>query len=340
MRAVTTSDTTRRPPLGVLLTGGMGTRLRPLTPDLPKSLVPLLNRPLVAYGLETLASMGLRDLVVVVGGVDPRTGPAAIEHAPAGTTVAIAVQPVPNGPGDALACVGDALDNRDVVVVAVDTILRGGNLPQQFAAFQASGAAAWLPLAITDRPKEMGIAVVEGERIVALEEKPEHPRSNLACVGVWMLAPEAVERVRTNPMINKKGESDLTGTIGLMLDEGAHLGGATFDGRWLDGGSLVGLLGAQSALLAELPPVAFTNGTISEADEASIERTALNGPVILGADVRITDCALGPEVVVGEGATLRGVRLQRALVAPGATVEGGEYADVVITTSGEIASAV
>jgi glucose-1-phosphate thymidylyltransferase len=334
-----------RQPLGVLLTGGLGTRLRPVTPDLPKSLVPLLNRPLVAYGLDLLAGMGLRDLVVVVGGGDSRTGPAALEYAPPGTTVGLAEQPVPKGPGDAVACVGETLADRTVVVLAVDTILVGGDARAQLNAFRASNAVAWLPLAHTDRPREMGIALLDGDRIVELEEKPHQPKSDLACVGLWLLSPAAVERVRTNPLVNAKGESDLTGTIATMLAEGSHVGGREFTGQWLDGGSLSGLLKAQSALLRDAPPVALatanTTGSELVMSESSVQvvDSELHAPVMLGKDAHIEDCVLGPDVVVGAGAHLRGMRLQRALVIPGAHAEGGEHQDVVITAKGELASA-
>jgi glucose-1-phosphate thymidylyltransferase len=299
----------------------------------------------VAYGLDLLAGIGLYDLVVVVGGSDSRTGPAALEHAPAGTTVTIGEQPAPNGPGDAVACVGDLLDDRAVVVLAVDTVLTGVDVRSQFEAFRGSDAVAWLPLARTDRPREMGIALLDGDRIVELEEKPQEPKSDLACVGLWMLSPEAVRRIRTNPLINGKGESDLTGTIAAMLVEGSHVGGREFAGQWLDGGSLSGLLKAQSALLRDLPPVAFAApGGRSEQrvmSESSVQvvDSDLHGPVMLGKDARIENCFLGPDVVVGEGAHLRGMRLRRALVIPGASAEGGEYQDVVITAKGEVASA-
>lgn len=336
-------------PLGVLLTAGLGTRLAPLTPDLPKPLVPLLNRPLVAYGLDLLASMGVREIVVVVSGGDRRIGPAALAAAPPGVTVTTAEQLQPRGPGDALASVGAALDGRSVIVLAVDTVLRGGDLDAQYRDFETSGAVAWLPLHTTDRPTQMGIAeldAVDRDRIVTLEEKPQRPRSNLACIGLWLLAPEAVERVRTNPFINAKGESDLTATIGAMLAEGAHIGGRGFEGDWLDGGALSGLIEAQTALLSGLAAAPFpttdttTEGVVSGDPSVRVNRSRLAGPVLLGADAQIEDSELGPDVVVGAGAHLRGVRLRRTLVAPGAHVEGGEYADVVITGSGVIASVV
>src|SRR5690606_11232711 len=97
------------PPVGVILTGGMGTRLKPLTPETPKSLVPVLNRPLIAHGLELMRGFGVRETVVVVGGGDARTGPTAMAWAPEGMDVTIAVQEEPRGSADAVASAGSAL---------------------------------------------------------------------------------------------------------------------------------------------------------------------------------------------------------------------------------------
>ncbi len=331
-------------PLGVLLTAGMGTRLRPLTPAVPKSLVPLLNRPLIAYGLELLASMGLEELVVVTGGGDTRTGPAALAAAPPGVTVTLAEQPEPRGSGDALACVGTALDDRPVVVLAVDTLLLGGDLRGQLDAFLRSGTVAWLPLHTTDRPQQMGIALLEGDRITALEEKPQQPRSNLACVGLWLFSAEGVERVRTNPALTPKGERDLTSTVAALLDEGRPIGGQAFDGDWLDGGSLVGLLAAQLQLLRDLVATPFEGvdttieGAVAAGEAPRVLHSRLRGPVLLGDRVRIQGCTLGPGVVVGDDADLRDVHLERTLVAPGVTLRGGDYHDVLITAAGEVVS--
>ena len=134
---------------------------------------------------------------------------------------------------------GAALEDRTVAVLAVDTVLRGAD-PELLRRFEDSGATAGLLLQAVEDPRAFGVALLEGERIVDLEEKPEQPRSNLALVGLWLLAPEAVERVRTNPYINAKGESDLTATVAALLGEGRDLRGWTLDGEWLDGGTLEG----------------------------------------------------------------------------------------------------
>lgn len=301
------------PPLGVILTGGKATRLRPLSEGMPKSLIPLLNRPLIAYSMETLRRAGITEVVVVVGGQDERTGPAAREAAPAGMTVHIAVQAEPLGSGDALLSAGTLLDGRHVVVAAVDTVLRGneegpGSLHEQVRSFLASGMDAWYVLHETDRPREMGIVVLDGERVLHLEEKPAEPRSNLALVGIWMVSPRAVERLRANPERSVRGEIELSGTLSVMHAEGFPMGGAEFHGQWLDTGTLASLLATQEALL--------------------------DVPALVAPDADVEDCTLGPNVVVGAGARLRGCTLRDVLVAPGAHLDGMVAGGEVITADG------
>ena len=329
-------------PLGVILAGGQATRLRPLSPATPKPLVPLLNRPLLAHALELTSTLGARDVAVVVGGDDAATASYLRSERPAGLSVSLATQTEPRGSADAVASVGDALDGRAVVVLAVDTVLRGAG-GDALAAFVRSGAAAGLLLCAVDDPRSFGVAGLEGDRVVYLEEKPAHPRSNLALVGVWMLGPAAVERVRTRPVARPNGEADLTSTVAAMVAEGADVRGWAFDGDWLDGGKLDGLLHAQSVMLRDLlpaPPAApesEISGTVAAGEGAVVARSRLAGPVLLGDGVTVEGCRLGPEVVVGDGAVLRSVRLRRALIAPGAHLEDCDLEDVVVTASGQIA---
>ncbi len=329
-------------PLGVILAGGQATRLRPLSPATPKPLVPLLNRPLLAHALELMSTFGVTDVAVVIGAGDEATARYLRAERPAGLSVSLATQTEPRGSADAVMSVGDALDGRAAVVLAVDTVLRGAD-GEALAAFVRSGAAAGLLLRAVDDPRSFGVAGLEGGRVVHLEEKPAHPRSNLALVGVWMLGPAAVERVRTRPVARPNGEADLTSTVAAMVAEGADVRGWTFDGDWLDGGTLDGLLHAQSVMLRDLPPAppavsaSELSGAVAAGGRAVVVRSRLAGPVLLGDGVTVEDCRLGPDVVVGDGAMLRSVRLRRALIAPGARLESCDLADVVVAASGQIA---
>jgi glucose-1-phosphate thymidylyltransferase len=301
-------------PIVVILTGGKATRLRPLSYELPKALVPVLNRPLISYSLERIAETTVREVHVVVMPGDDRTEVSARESAPAGITIEVAVQPVPNGPGDALAQVPRAsLRGHHVAVIAADALLHGGDLRGQFESWVSEPVDAWLPLAPTDVPKSMGIAQLDGERITEFIEKPEHPQGNLASPAWWLLGPGAVDRILDDPVINQKGELEISGTLTAMIDEGRPVGGRLFDGEWLDTGTLAALLGTQARLLRER--------------ESS---------VLIAPDADVEGCELGPNVVVGAGCRLRGVTLSNALVAAGAHLEGIEDSGIVVTPSGEI----
>lgn len=330
-----------RAPLGVILNAGLGTRLRPVTPALPKALVPVLNRPLIDYSIEYLLGLGLREIAIVVSPGDEATATRAREVAPEGVTIRIAVQEEPRGIGHAVTSVGELLDDRVVVVLAADTLLVGddGGYLQQFV---SSNAAAGLVLCPVKDPRAFGVAILEGARIVALEEKPAKPRSNLALVGIWLLRASAIERLREHPVINGKGEADLTATIAQLLSEGAEVQGWQTSGEWLDAGTVEGLLGCHSRLLldlqaqGEVPEGCSVDGVVALPPSATASRSHFSGQVLLGNDTSVEGCEIADSVVC-DGASVVNTRLVRCLVLPGASVRGGMFEDVVITAAGEIA---
>ncbi len=339
--AAADSQRSKRPALGVILNAGLGTRLRPITPALPKALVPVLNRPLIDYSMEFLTSLGLREIVLVVSPGDDATSLRAQEVAAPGLKLHVAVQEDARGIGDAVVSAGDLLDGRDAVVLAADTLLIGDH-ERYVERFQASSAAAGLVLAPVADPRAFGVAVLDGERVVDLEEKPAQPRSNLALVGLWLLGTEAIERLRENPAINGKGESDLTATIAAMLAEGADVRGWRTPGAWLDAGTVDGLLDAHKRLLAPLDASgrvggnATITGPLAAGRGAEANHSQLLGPLMLGADSCIEDSVVAWSVL-GDGARVRGARLEHCVVLPGAVVLGGSYRDVVFTATGELA---
>lgn len=331
------------PALGVILTAGRGHRLEPLTPATPKALIPLLNRPLLAYALDLCAGLGLSEAVVVVSGDHGDVAAEAQRLAPPGLSVSTAVQSQPRGIGDAVTAVGPALDGRAVVVLAVDTLLRAEIRPA-LDAFGRAGAAAGLLLHPTDRPREMGIAALDGDRVVDLVEKPQAPRSDLAVVGLWMLGQASIERLRSDPAVRSDGEIDLTGTIAAMVAEGADVRGWRLDGEWLDAGSIGSLLTTQSRLLAGLAPAwseareGEPAGAVAAGETRRVAGSTLIGPVLIGDGAVIEGSTLGPDVVVGEGAVLRSVRLRGSMVVAGARLADASHEGVVVTASGEIAT--
>ncbi len=320
--AVSTTDA-----LGVILTAGAATRLRPLSLEFAKSLIPVLNRPLIDYSLDLMVELGLRDVVIVVGPTDEETFARAEDRAPSSLQLRRAVQAEPRGNGDAVLAAGAEVFERTVVVHPVDAIMRG-QLRPFLERVLASDADAGLPLGRVPNPQDFGVVSVEGERIVELEEKPERPQSDLVVSAPWILAAAVTRRLRDAPLVNAKDEVDTIGTVGLMVGEGVEVIGAEFHGRWLDVGTIANLLTTQHELLAGArePEIA---------ESATVEASDIVAPTIVGEDARVTRSLL-EEVVVGDGATIEGSSLVRVMVAPGAEVRRAALSDVVVTRSGAI----
>lgn len=301
-------------------------RLRPLSDHFPKALVPLLNRPMFEYALDVFRRIGVVRVAVVVSPGD-RATPAALE-AVTDIEIHVCVQAEPRGTGDAVLAASDWAGAAPLVVLPVDAVLIG-NVASPVRAFLDGDFVAGLVLTEMPDPRAFGVAVIEGDRIVHLEEKPERPRSNLVNASPWLLRPPVLARLRTAPVINARGEVDLIATVALMVTEGAPVGGWMLDGELIDVGTLPALLAGQARLLADCDPAQQV------AASARVEGVRLEGRVIIGDGAQITGGLLA-DTVVGAGATLENTTLRRALVSPGARVVGLSAEDVIITPSTEV----
>lgn len=303
-------------PLGVILTGGKATRLRPLSNFYPKSQIPLLNKPLIEYAMDLLAEAGIQDIAIVVGPDDKTTGPIAKKYR-SDVEVSVHVQKTPKGSGDALAACGESLQDRDVIVLAVDTILQDSmpgqiQLQSQIDTFIANSWDVWLPLHKTDQPTQMGIAELDdSEKVISLEEKPDFPKSDLALVGIWMLAEPVVKRIQFQPEVSARGEIEISGMLETIHSEGGSIGGRLWQGSWLDTGTLSALLESQKQLLGE--------------------RTHLIDP-----SAQIIDSAVGENVVIGKNSALQNVEIKNALVPANVQLRDIAANGIIVTPDGEI----
>jgi len=306
--------------LGVILTGGKASRLRPLSNFFKKSQIPLLNRPLIAYAIDLLASARIDEIAIVTGPNDQETELVAKAYRP-DLKISTHIQATPKGSGDALAACGSILNNRPVVVAAVDTILKDNSpltnqLTDQIHTFVTGKWDAWLPLHETERPSQMGIVEVNAnEQIISIEEKPDVPKSNLALVGLWMLTHKVVERICLSPEISSRGEIEITGMLETLHRENASIGGRIWTGAWLDTGTLPALLKTQEILLG-------------------------GKQFLIDPSAAITNSIIHDNVVVGSNCQLTNVDLKNALVAPGTILQNVRGHDMVITPDGQMSSAI
>jgi glucose-1-phosphate thymidylyltransferase len=306
--------------LGVILTGGKASRLKPLSNFFTKSQIPLLNRPLIAYAIDLLASATIDEIAIVTSPNDQETELIAKDYRP-DLKISTHVQATPMGSGDALAACGPILKNRPVVVVAVDTILKENSpltnqLTDQIHTFITGGWAAWLPLHETERPSQMGIVEINAsEQIISIEEKPEVPKSNLALVGIWMLTHEVVDRICLSPEISSRGEIEITGMLETLHRENASIGGRVWNGAWLDTGTLSALLKTQEILLDK-------------------------NQCLIDSSAKVNNSTIRDNVVVGPNCQLTNVDLKNALVAPGTVLRNIRAHDVVISPDGQMTSVI
>lgn len=351
----------------LVLAGGRGTRLRPITHTRAKQLVPVANKPVLDYGLESIAAAGIREVGIIVSDPremlqpDHRTGEmitvlvnsqaeirAAVGDGSAfGLRVTYIEQEAPLGLAHAVKIAEDFMAGDSFVMYLGDNLIKDG-ITHFVREFEAEKPDAQILLAKVARPWEFGVAELEGERVVRLEEKPKQPRSDLALVGVYLFTSsifDAVRAIQPSP----RGELEITDAIQHLISTGRNVRSHVIQGWWKDTGRVEDLLEANRIVLADLVtriegsvddatavegPVAIGPGTV-------IERSRLRGPLVIGANARISDSYVGPFTALSDGVTLAKCEIEHSIVLdrselraiPGRIESSLIGRDVVVTTS-------
>ena len=313
---------------GLILSGGKGTRLRPLTFTSAKQLVPVANKPVLFYGIETLAAAGVRDIGVVVGDTHAEIEAAVGNGSQWGVTVTYIPQDAPRGLAHAVLIAEQFIGEDPFVMYLGDNLLAKGIVPfvEEFA---ATRPAAQILLTPVPHPEQYGVAETAGDRVVRLVEKPKAPRSNLALVGVYMFGPAIFESVRRITP-SARNELEITDAIQDLIDRGLQVRRHIVDGWWKDTGRLEDMLEANRLILDTLPP--RIDGTVDEESRlegkvvvepgAAILRSVIRGPVIIGHDARIQDAYIGPFTAVMRNVEISGAEVEHSIVMEGSRITG------------------
>jgi glucose-1-phosphate thymidylyltransferase len=313
---------------GLILSGGAGTRLRPITHTSAKQLVPVANKPVLFYGIEALVDAGVTEIGIVIA---PETGDeirAAVGDGSAfGAEVTYIVQDEPAGLAHAVLTAEDFIAGSPFVMYLGDNLLADG-LRGLVASFRAEQPDASILLTPVDDPQSYGVAELDGERIVRLVEKPKDPPSNLALVGVYLFAPEIFEAARTLKP-SWRGELEITEAIQELIDRGCDVRSEVVRGWWKDTGQLADMLEANRLVLEEIESA--IEGQVDESSRvegrvvieagATIERSVVRGPAVIGADARIEDAYVGPYTSIGEGVRVCRSEVEHSIILAGSVVE-------------------
>jgi glucose-1-phosphate thymidylyltransferase len=317
---------------GLILSGGKGTRLRPITHTSAKQLVPVANKPVLFYGIEAMAEAGIEEVGIIVA---PETGPeieaAAGDGSAFGLRITYVLQDEPLGLAHAVLTAEPFLGSSPFVMYLGDNLLQGG-ISELVAAFREHRPDALILLTAVPDPENYGVAELEpgapGEtgRVVRLVEKPAEPATDLALVGVYMFT-SCVHDAARSISPSARGELEITDAIQQLLDSGRRVEPHIVRGWWKDTGRLEDMLEANRLILdnllervdGELVDSHLDGRVVIEAG-ARLERTRVRGPAVIGAGAVLKDCYIGPYTAIGEGCSISNAEVEHSILLAGATV--------------------
>src|SRR5580700_7484377 len=296
----------------LVLAGGSGTRLRPITHTSAKQLLPVANKPVLFYCLEAIRDAGITDVVIVVGDTAPAVRDAVGDGSAFGLKATYIQQEAPLGLAHAVLVAADYLGDDDFVMYLGDNFIVGG-IAALVTEFRAARPAAQILLTRVSDPRQFGVAELDADgRVTGLEEKPRHPKSDLALVGVYMFTAAVHEGIRQLTP-SWRGELEITEAIQWLLDAGAAVSSTVISGYWKDTGNVEDMLEVNRLVLESMEPRVL--GTVDAASE-------LIGRVIIGAGTTITDSYIGPFTSLADGCTVTGSEIEYSIVLRGASITG------------------
>ncbi len=301
---------------GIILHGGHGTRLRPLTHTGPKQLIPIANKPVSQYVLEDLIEAGITDIAIVVGDVYPEKVKEYYgDGSRFGVRITYVYQPEPKGIAHAVGLCENFVGDSPFVVYLGDNLLKGG-IKEYVRRFEESDADAMVLLCEVKNPERFGVAKFEGNKLVGLIEKPKHPPSNYALTGIYFFKPIIFKMIKKLKP-SWRGELEITDAIQMLIDEGYKVDYAFVKGWWKDTGTPEDILDEMEARVeGEVEEGALIQGRVVVEKGAVIKRGALiRGPAIIGEGTIIeSGVYVGPYTSVGRYVTIKRGEVENSII--------------------------
>ncbi len=322
---------------GLILSGGAGTRLRPITHTSAKQLVPIANKPILFYGIEDMAAAGITEIGIVVGDTRDEIMAAVGDGSQFGVDVTFIPQDAPRGLAHCVLIAEPFLGTDDFVMYLGDNMLEQGltEFVRNFEAERegnllARPASAQILLKEVDNPRSFGVAEIDADgEVVRLVEKPENPPSNLALVGVYLFDRnifEAVREIKPSP----RGELEITDAIQWLIDAGHRVRHEVLEGWWIDTGKKDPLLECnrlvldtvQTQLDGEVDEGSSVEGRVVLEAGARLERSRVRGPAVIGKGTVLRDSYVGPYSSIAENCTIVDADIENSVVLANCKITG------------------
>lgn len=311
---------------GLVLAGGLGTRLRPLTHTGPKQLIPIANKPVLFYVIEDLVEAGINDIGIIVGYTQERIDTVKKtvgDGARWGVRITYIEQDAPSGIAHAVNCAKEFMNDESFVVYLGDNLLKKG-IAGFVNEFNNSDADASILLTSVPDPKKYGVAVLdEKNEVIDVEEKPKKPKSNLAIIGVYMFTPYIFEII-SSLKPSKRGEYEITDAIrSLVLSEKYRVMSHVVTDWWDDTGTAEAILHANHLILSDLSHNLIGKveedvgliGNVELGGNSTIKKgTVIRGPVIIGKNCNVGPGYIGPYTSIGDNTTIVGGEVESSII--------------------------
>ena len=314
---------------GIILHGGLGTRLRPLTYSGPKQLIPIANKPVSQHVLEDLISSGIRDITIVLGNIFPEL---VQEHYGDGSRFGVKItyiyQGYPKGIAHAIGLCKEFVGNDKFVVYLGDNMLQHG-IKEYVSEFLNSDYDAMILLKEVEDPTRFGIAEFDKDRkLIRLVEKPKVPPSKYALVGVYFLTPiifKAIEGLKPS----WRGEFEITDALQMLIDDGYKVGYRFVKGWWLDTGKKDDIIYANMLVLDERAKRGIKGeilnskmeGRVSIGEGTKVVNSVIRGPTIIGRNCLIESSFIGPYTSIGDGSRILNSSLENCVILENAFIK-------------------
>jgi len=311
---------------GLILSGGKGTRLRPITHTSAKQLVPVANKPVLFYGIEAMAAAGIEEVGIIIA---PETGAEIRAVAGDGSAFGVRItyieQDAPLGLAHAVLTAEPFIGDAPFVMYLGDNLLRDG-ITELTETFASERPDALILLTPVPDPEHYGVAELTDGSVSRLVEKPADPQSDLALVGVYMFTAsifEAARAIEPSP----RGELEITDAIQWLVDGGRRVDPHIVHGWWKDTGQVQDMLEANRLILDDIEERhdgeivdSRVEGRVCIEAGARLERATVRGPAIIGAGTTVTDAYIGPYTALGDDVTIEHAELEHSIVLAGSTI--------------------
>jgi len=313
----------------LVLAGGSGTRLRPITHTSAKQLVPVANKPVLFYGLEAIRDAGITEVGIVVGDTEPAIRSAVGSGQAFGLEVTYIRQSAPLGLAHAVLMAREFLADDDFVMYLGDNFVVGG-ITALVTEFRASRPDAQIMLTSVQDPRQFGVAEFDGAgQLIGLEEKPQQPKSDLALVGVYLFTPAVHEAVATLAP-SQRGELEITEAIQWLIANGRKVSSTIISGYWKDTGNVADMLevnrivleSVEVAVAGEVDAASELIGRVVIDAGARVSASRIVGPAIIGAGTEVTDSYVGPFTSISRDCVIADSEIEYSIVLAGASIRG------------------